>query len=177
VQWHFSRVSKIHEREFEVLPKSWFLLHEAHGRAANLVGILKDIPDFRSMSDSALEEFLGACRLPEHEKQRLVSTTRANRSKCYTDAMSWIELGDAETAQRILNNYLIENRIFMTAELAEAFRAVGTDLALVNSGYRSHIQYHLPESFTESADRFATLPPRIAKIESMIQDRLHYQNA
>jgi hypothetical protein len=129
------------------------------------------------VDDSALEEFLGSCRLPEHEKQRLRNATRANRSKCYSDAMSWIELVDAENAQRILNNDLIENRIFMTAELAETFRAVSTDLALVNSDYRSHIQYQLPESFTESASRFATLPPSIAKIESMIQGRLHYQNA
>ena len=36
VQWEFSRISKIHEREFEILPKAWLLLHEVHGHTAGL---------------------------------------------------------------------------------------------------------------------------------------------
>jgi hypothetical protein len=60
VQWHFSRVSKIHEKEFEILPRAWFLLHEAHGLAGDLVGRLRQIPDFQSMPDPMLQEFVAA---------------------------------------------------------------------------------------------------------------------
>jgi hypothetical protein len=31
VPWEFSRISKIHEKEFEVLPKAWLMLQEARG--------------------------------------------------------------------------------------------------------------------------------------------------
>jgi hypothetical protein len=133
VQWHFSRVSKIHEKEFEVLPRAWFLLHEAHGWAGDLVSRLRQIPDFQNMSDPMLQEFVAASKLSEHDKQRVLSARRQDRHKYYSDAMSWIDLSAAEEAQRVLNNYLIENRIFMPAKLADAFRLVSMDLALVNS--------------------------------------------
>jgi hypothetical protein len=107
----------------------------------------------------------------------MLDAARSDRHKYYTDAMSWIELPAAEEAQRILNNYLIENRIFMTAKLADAFRLVSVDLALVNRHYRSHKQYGLPDSFTKSADRFALLPQQMQEIEQMIQHRLHYKQA
>jgi hypothetical protein len=60
VQWEFSRISKIHEKEFEVLPAAWLMLHEAHGRTANLVGRLKQYPDLDSMDDA---KFRNACNL------------------------------------------------------------------------------------------------------------------
>jgi hypothetical protein len=67
VQWHFSRVSKIHEKEFEVLPRAWLLLHEAHGRAGDLVGRLRYIPDFQNMPDPKMREFVAASKLSEHD--------------------------------------------------------------------------------------------------------------
>lgn len=177
VQWHFSRVSKIHEKEFEIRPRAWFLLHEAHGRAGDMVGRLRQVPDFQNMPDSTLKEFVAASNLSERDKQRLLDAAKPDRHKYYTDAMSWIELSAAEEAQRILNNYLIEDRIFMTAKLADAFRLVCVDLALVNGDYRSHKQYGLPDAFDRSAERFALLPQKIQEIEQMIQDRLHYEQA
>src|SRR5207253_1510705 len=38
----FSRVSKIHEREFEVLPAAWQKLHESYGRAQGRIKIRLD---------------------------------------------------------------------------------------------------------------------------------------
>jgi hypothetical protein len=38
VQWEFSRISKIHEKEFEVLPNAWLMLHEAYGYAFGVKG-------------------------------------------------------------------------------------------------------------------------------------------
>jgi len=124
-----------------------------------------------------LQEFVAASALSEHEKEGLLNAPKRDRLRYYTDAMSWIELSKAEEAQRILNNYLIENRIFMTAKLANTFHSVSVDLALVNSDYRFHKQYDLPDSFTKSADRFALLFQQIQNIEQMIQDRLHYEQA
>ena len=88
VQWHFSRVSKVHEKEFEILPRAWFLLHRAYGRAGDLVSRLKQVPDFLNMSDPVLEEFVAASQLSENDKQRLLSAPRTDRHKHYTDAMS-----------------------------------------------------------------------------------------
>ena len=147
VQWEFSRISKIHEREFEVLPKAWLMLHEAHGRTSNLVGRLKQYPDLDHMDDPMYETFVAGADLPDFRRQELRETSRGKRYKAYTDLIAWVELTDAENAQVKLNNYLIEHRIFMESRLSEAFRSVSVDLALANGDYRSHKQYGTPSAF------------------------------
>ena len=42
----FSRISKIHEKEFEVLPKAWQLLHKANGAVLHVAQAMKKFPDF-----------------------------------------------------------------------------------------------------------------------------------
>jgi hypothetical protein len=177
VQWEFSRISRIHEKEFEVLPKAWLMLHGAHGRSANLVGRLKEYPDLDSMDDAMFREFVAGTELPTFRKDELLATPSPRRNKYYNDAMAWIDLNDAENAQRNLNNYLIEHRIFMETGLAEAFRVVSVDLALVNSDYRTHKQCSVADSFSSSATRFSKVGPQIQAIEAMIQHRLHYEGA
>ena len=63
----FSRVSKIHEKEFEVLPKAWLMLNEVHGSVMLALDLtMKFYPDFTRMPDARFEEFLGTCRLSEY---------------------------------------------------------------------------------------------------------------
>src|SRR2546428_1300707 len=54
----FSRVSKIHDREFEVLPAAWKKLHESNGRVFQACSALKQYPDLSAMSEDQLKEFL-----------------------------------------------------------------------------------------------------------------------
>ena len=98
VQWEFSRISKIHEREFEVLPKAWLMLHEAHGRTSDLVGRLKQYPDLDNMDDPMYEAFVAGTDLPDFRKQELRETPRGKRYKAYTDLIAWVELADADNA-------------------------------------------------------------------------------
>jgi len=177
VQWEFSRISKIHEREFEVLPKAWLMLHEAHGRTSDLVGRLKQYPDLDNMDDPMYEAFVAGTDLPDFRKQELRETPRGKRYKAYTDLIAWVELADADNAQVRLNNYLIENRIFMESRLSEAFRSVSIDLALANSNYRSHKQHGTPSAFDSGVEHFSKTEPQIRAIEAMIQERLHYEGA
>jgi hypothetical protein len=153
------------------------MLHEAHGRSANLVGRLKQYPDPDSMDDAMFHEFVAETELPKFHKDALLATPVRRRNNYYNDAMAWIELNDAENAQRNLNNYLTEHRIFMETALAEAFRIVSLDLGLVNSDYRTHKQYSVADSFSSSAARFSKTEPQIRAIEAMIQRRLHYESA
>jgi hypothetical protein len=63
-----SRISKIHEKEFEILPKAWFMLHDAHGAASYALAGFKGIPDFPHYTDAQFEEFLIESRLSHHQK-------------------------------------------------------------------------------------------------------------
>jgi hypothetical protein len=116
----FSRVSKIHEKEFEVLPRAWTLLHEAHGAVFRVICALKEYPDFASMRDPQFEAFLSACRLEEFQKEELRRADGGKRLRCYQNWIFWIELNDAKKAQVGLNNCLAVNSIFMTEGAAPA---------------------------------------------------------
>jgi hypothetical protein len=170
----FSRVSKIHEREFEVLPRAWTLLHEAHGQVFRVICALKEYPDFDRMSGPQFEAFVSACRLEEFQKEQL--RIAENKLQYYQNWIFWIELNDAKTAQAALNNYLAVNSIFMTDELRQQFKSINQSLQLVLINEEiarrpgaGHIQ-----SNKEAMDKVSDL---FGKIETAVQKRLRYEEA
>ena len=60
----------------------------------------------------------------EFERTELQAAAAKDRGKYYNEAIFWLDFSEAESAQRIFHNYLVENRIFMTADLREEFSAV-----------------------------------------------------
>ena len=67
----FSRISKVHEKEFEVLPTVWQLLQEAYGITSSLVSAFKQMPDLNRMGDLQFEEFVKSSRLVDYAKDEL----------------------------------------------------------------------------------------------------------
>src|SRR5215475_3939470 len=126
----FSRVSKIHEREFEVLPTAWKLLHESHGRVSRICSPLPRLyPDLSRMEDNDLSEFLAwMTKLPDSRKQEIQQAAARDRNKIYLKALEPLELGEAKEHQREFHNYLILNRFFMTDELWEKFSNIDKQL-------------------------------------------------
>ena len=67
----FSRITKIHEKEFDLLPEAWSKMQDALGHISKFTSIYQEFPDLNKMSDEALEEFLANSKLQEYEKQEL----------------------------------------------------------------------------------------------------------
>jgi hypothetical protein len=123
-----SRISRIHEKEFEVLPKAWFLLHDASGSAFQAVLAMKRFPDFAKLPQDSFEEFVATRnRFSEHQKRAF--RLSKDRQKYYREAMEAIEIDDWNEKNRLFNNYLVENRIFMTDDLRSKFNAVSGTLS------------------------------------------------
>ena len=175
VQSTFSRISKIHDKEFEVLPKAWFLLHDAHGRPAHLMLALKQYPDFDQLPELTFEAFLKESRLTDIQKNELRAAS--DRLKYYSEAIFWIELNDAHSAQVKLNNYIIENRIFMTPELQDGFSAVSFTLAEALIEHRQWKERLGHEFLTSSVTKVNGLKERISEVEKAVQARLRYDAA
>lgn len=170
----FSRVSKIHEKEFEVLPRAWTLLHEAHGAVFRVVSALKEYPDFARMSEPQFEAFVSSCRLEEFQKEELRKAE--NRLQCYQNWIFWIELNDAKTAQVGLNNYLAVNSIFMTDELRQQFKAINQSLqgVLIDEDIARRPGAGRIPSNNEAMEKVSQL---FTKIETAVQKRLRYEEA
>ncbi len=67
----FSRVTKIHEKEFEVLPNAWELLHNAIAELTKFTSILKQYPNLDVMTDVQLDAFLKDSFLYDYQKEEL----------------------------------------------------------------------------------------------------------
>jgi hypothetical protein len=110
-----TRVSKIHEKEFEALPTAWLMLNDLHGavhRAVNLT--MKYYPDFKKFSDEQLEAFLKsepvASYFSDYQKNELRQAN--DKGKYYMDALKTRYIDEANDQHRLFLNYLIEHRIF-----------------------------------------------------------------
>ena len=180
IQSVYSRVSKIHEREFKVLPKAWLLLHETFGAAMNSVARLKQIPDFRSMDDDLFEGFLRESRLYENQKKRMreLSDT-TERLNYYRRAIDLVDLDFAQEKHRLFQNYLIENSIFMTPDLQKSFSEVANDLGqgLVSYEVGRSITAPSDKLLTESYELITKVKDKAARVEAAVQARLHYEKA
>jgi hypothetical protein len=102
----FSRISKVHEKEFEILPTAWFKLHEANGSAFNVVGgRLRYSANVGAMSDILLEEFLDSTQFSDFQKKQIRDAS--NRQQCYTEIKNGLELDEAQEQARHFSNYVV----------------------------------------------------------------------
>ena len=175
IQSTFSRIVKVHEREYEVLPKAWFLLNVSLGHAIDSVARLKFRPTFQNMPDSQFEEFLESCKLTPYQRETLGKS--ANRKEYYEEAISGIELDDAQEQQRQFSNYLIEHRIFMSEDLVAKFEEVSK---AISSGL---IEYRIGKGANNATMEMAGIQKvmdsgnALPTILTLIQERLGYQKA
>lgn len=180
-----SRVSKIHDKEFEVLPKAWLMLNDLHGSVMYAIDLtIKFIPDFSTFSVAKLEAFLttdpSTNRLTDYQKTQLRSLEGAEeKSKYYMDTMRAHNIDEATEKERVFRNYLIEHRIFMTDELRGKFTAALDTLS------SALMRYSLGKGAGDSKLVFAAQEEMLAfnikalveGVEKAVQVRLHYDEA
>jgi hypothetical protein len=176
----FSRVSKVHEKEFEVLPRAWFMLNEAHGVVMLALDLtMKYYPDFRRLSDEHFEEFLRAeSRLSESQKSELRSKNLERRGDYFSDAMSGLYIDQAKEKLRLFRNYLIEFGIFMTEDIWARFDAAHKKFSKAVISYevgRRGDSTMETEAQREMLDE--AISDMIAEAGKAVQSRLHVHKA
>ena len=177
IQSMFSRISKIHEKEFECLPRAYSLMHEAHGKAILATGAgFKYYPDFTKMQAGEASVELEQSKLLSYQKVELLALAGKDRQTYYRKAMQDIELREAGTAQMVFHNYLVENRIFMNVDLRNRFNTI--DSALHKSLTEYVIGLEADAKMRASGmQRLMELGNDLAALEKEIQKRLLYEEA
>lgn len=129
----FDRVSKLHQREFEVLPEVWAKTNDAYWATRSLVASIQTYPDLNRMQPAQLEEFIVKCELAEWQKDELRAST--NMTEYYRDNIYWHRLQGAQNALRAANVTLSKSGIFIRPEIKTnlddlldlAWRAISED--------------------------------------------------
>ncbi len=116
------RATKLHQREFEVLPDAWSKLNDSFWNTRRLVSHIQSYPDIERMVPQQREEFIASCQLLEWQKAELRQTNEKN--KVYQKYLFWNNLSDAQNNSRDAYTYLIKNGIFITDEIRAKFSAV-----------------------------------------------------
>jgi hypothetical protein len=169
----FNRVSKIHEKEFEVLPEAWLKMQDALGRISSITSLLQQYPDINGMSLPALQEFLDKSILHEHEKKELLQSN--NKQSYYQDKMFWHELRTVEEAFFDFHNYIMRNKIFLSLDLQGHFTKIDDVMwsAIVERkiGHEAGDHQMWVTAYKKIKEE---INPIRDTIEKLVQTRLHY---
>jgi hypothetical protein len=175
-----SRVSKIHEKEFEVLPEAWRKIHELYGWILHAVDLTFKPMLRDDMTGEELEEFMRtapASHLSESQKETLRKSS--DRAHSYNEMKASNDIDTANHKQRQFTNYLIENRIFMTEDLRAKFEAVQAAFISALTSYETGKRVEAWEmqasgQMTMSRENLQGL---VDEVEKAIQRRLRYEEA
>lgn len=172
----FNRITKIHEKEIEVLPKAWELLQDALAKITYFTSPMRQYQDLDRLTDEQLEAFLERTTFADWEKNEL--RKKSNKLDYYQERIFYHEYGEARSASVIFHNYINHNSIFLSQDLKEKFVAIDDAMwsAVVDKEIGHHSKDHTMQrkSFSDIQDE---IKPLKDDIEAIVQKRLHMDEA
>ena len=180
----FDRVSKIQEKEFEVLPTMWEKLWDAREKAELVTSPLQTILDVASLSEETFEEWLTSLEFLESQKEQLRRTDGKDRQELYQDLRYRYHSNDAWNAVIEVHRYIQRNKLFLHEEVYKLvekldhilwnaleqhrdYRDALEEARIMGKGYQRF-------DFRKLADEIGTI---MADVERLIRHRLHYHDA
>jgi len=172
----FSRISKIHEREYEVLPIAWTKLHDARDYIGNLVSPLQQYTDFSNLKEAEIRSILIRSKWEEHQIQELMSAN--DKNKHFQEKIFWFRLNDAKSKFVDFRTYIIRNRIYLSQELKEQFNKADDllweSLLMREIGEEGKDRKMISDSSKQLKENIDSI---IEDIERLVQVRLKYNEA
>jgi len=172
-----SRISRIHEKEFEVLPEAWLKINEAQGTVHMAISAFKQRPNVQILPPAQFEELLSKLELTPFQVQDINSKTGDAKQHALDKALSHKEIDTAREKQRLLQNYLIQNRIFMTKDLQGKFEEINANLRQAMSNYEIGGDHDDRGLTREAHDLISSAGLKLPALELAIQQRIHYPEA
>lgn len=110
----FDRRSKLHQREFEVLPEVWAKTCDAYWQTRSLVSPIQSHPDLNRMSAPQLESFIADCELLEWQKEEL--RQEKDKTRYYMEKSFWHRLQNTRALVTAASNSLGKLGIFINKD-------------------------------------------------------------
>jgi hypothetical protein len=172
----FNRITKIHEKEIEILPLCWSKLHDAKNLISYLVSPLQSYPDFSQLNENEIRVTLKDSPFDKFQIEELIQ--ERDRNKYYQERIFWHRLHDAKKKFSDLHDYITKNRIFLSEDLKYLFTEASDLLwdALISKeiGQEAKDYKMVHEAYKKLRDNIEEI---MEKIEKQVQDRLHYDKA
>jgi len=169
----FNRITKIHEKEIEVLPEAWVRLQKAVGQLQFFISPGRQYPNLDVLDEDHLEEYLSDTDFKEWEKKELREADK--KVQKYHERIFWHELDETRQLARSFHMYFQENRIFLSTDLKELFKKVDDIVwesmtkKQAEHEYKDFKQDRVP--YTKVREE---IEPLVKDIEALVQQRLQY---
>ena len=172
----FNRITKIHEKEIEVLPQCWSKLHDAKNIVSSLLSPLQSYPDLNQMNEDQIRASLKDSLLEDFEVEELIK--KKDKTAYYQERIFWHRLHEAKRKYSESHDYIIKNRIFLSDDLKKLFTEADDLLweALIEKeiGKECNDYKMMSKAYRKLRDNIDKI---LEKIEKQVQKRLHYHEA
>jgi hypothetical protein len=166
------RTTKLHQREFDVLPEVWAKLVLAHGGVRSVTGSFQSYPDLDRMTEAHLTEFLDKCPLDNWEKERIKREPK--KSDIYIKAINFHKAFEARKMLADFYRYLRANGIFVRNEIKVEFDAMAALMNATLVEQEVYLQHETrgPDSRKEREQFAKESDGMLKKLEGKVQARL-----
>lgn len=175
ISTRYNRVTKIHEKEFEILPEAWHKLQDTYIRFVELAAPLQQWPDLNNYTTAQFEEFLDKCELLDFQKKEIKQVP--DKLEYYRDKSYWIRLTEARKSLIELRKYLRYNKLFFGKNLFKLFSKI--EIVMIEAETElEHIDKstHWKETYNVFKKLRTDTEELLTKIEDFVQGRLHFEN-
>lgn len=170
----FDRASKLHHREFEVLPTVWEKVSDAFWTTSSLVHPFQEYPDLESMGAKQLDDFLKNSALREWEQDQIWGSNGMNSE--YMNLIYWHRYSKAMSATQGASSALARSGIFIADDVRAQLSAIVDRLhtALVESETNKTNPPLTPAERLKDGERWMRKDGQSAlkEAEAAIKDRL-----
>lgn len=167
----FNRVTKLHDKEFEILPEVWGKLNDARLAVLRCAYQFRQHPNLNLLPEDQLQDFLTKKEFSEQEIQSVKQSDDRNDS--YGNVITYRQIGEAHLATLEFRATLTKYRIFLMPDLRERFdnieERLGAILISHQVGVASKNQSMWIESLTEHQKPIELL---MKEIEELVRQRL-----
>jgi len=174
----FDRASKLHHREFEVLPAVWEKVADAFWTANSLVHPFQEYPDLERMGTQELSEFLESSPLRDWERMKIRISDSMNTE--YVNLIYWHRYSKAMDALRAATSAVARHGIFIADDLGIKLSAITDQVhkALVESELNKTCPPLSPADKLRDGEKWMRKEGREAmdQAEAAIKDRLWSRN-
>lgn len=118
----FDRATKLHQREFDVLPQIWDQVSEAYWATASLVSPLQTISDLNRMQPKQLAAFVAESELLDWQKDDVLASV--DKTKTFNEILYWHKLNRVSQSHRAADIALSRSGIFVQDAIKEKLQAI-----------------------------------------------------
>jgi hypothetical protein len=164
----FDRTTKLHQREFEVVPTAWGMLVECKNQVSALLAAYQQYPNLDRMTAAQLDEFLEGSLLAKWQRDELKVAPK--KVDYYIDAVFYHRYDQARAACRDAHVYVLKNGIFMPSDMKEKFDKISD---LVWSALAEHHMNHSEKPMPRLKEARDALSKEAEPLMKSLEEAIH----